>query len=179
MPVVPCHPVFQDLGRAAPTDDQGVPCRMSLSNPVPDLHSLSLTVTTPGRNCSFTVTALDAGGDRTQCTRTGGEGTGGTGGPEPGPVDGGGTKRGGDVFTCVLDNLEPGAAHQLQVQSGSDQEAANLTLHTRKCYPGTGPPTACGHTQFGPSWVLSVKFRGHSAVFLVAGSTDTCTQTRV
>uniref|UniRef100_A0A669E461 protein-tyrosine-phosphatase n=1 Tax=Oreochromis niloticus TaxID=8128 RepID=A0A669E461_ORENI len=36
-----------------------------------------------------------------------------------------------EVFTCVLDHLEPGTAYQLQVQSKTDQESANITAHTK------------------------------------------------
>lgn len=124
-----------------------------MSDPISSLDSLSLTVSTPGQNCSFTVKSLDGGADSTECRR----GKGGKElqsnkigrqkrGAEKVEVvtlanylgnnhlgdDDGGSKHGGGVFTCVLHHLEPGTAYELHIQSHSDEEAANLTLHTRK-----------------------------------------------
>lgn len=113
----------QDVSAAAPADAQTDPCSITLSDPVPGLDSVSLTVATPGHNCSFTLTSLDAGGDGTECTRRkGGEGETG--------VEDGGSEEGGEVFTCRLDQLEPGTSHQLQIESQTDGEAANITLQT-------------------------------------------------
>ncbi|KAM8907881.1 receptor-type tyrosine-protein phosphatase beta isoform 2-T2 [Spinachia spinachia] len=127
-------------GSAPPASDR---CRISVSEPASRVDSISLTVSTPGRNCSFAVTSQDA--DAVECKRRGavGEGkeTNQTVGRERGEeerMDGnltgvqhGGNNEGGGVFTCVLDHLEPGTAHKLEIRSLRDQEAANVTLHTQ------------------------------------------------
>ncbi|XP_071358244.1 receptor-type tyrosine-protein phosphatase beta-like [Trachinotus anak] len=147
--------LLQDVSSAAPTD-QPVPCSISVSEPVSSLDSISLTVHTPGRDCSFIVTSLDSGADHAECRRKrrgdeeletneiggrerGEEGARGrqeeTGANSLGTNqlggEDGGSKGVEDVFTCVLDHLEPGTAYQLQVQSQKDNETENLTLHTR------------------------------------------------
>uniref|UniRef100_A0A3Q3J1B7 protein-tyrosine-phosphatase n=1 Tax=Monopterus albus TaxID=43700 RepID=A0A3Q3J1B7_MONAL len=61
----------QDVSSAAPTEDQSVPCSISVSEPVSSVDSISLTVTTPGQNCSFTVMSLDTGADGAKCRRRG------------------------------------------------------------------------------------------------------------
>lgn len=140
-----CFP-RQDLSRAAPTEGQSIPCSISVSEPVSGLDSISLTVNTTGQNCSFTVTSPDAGGDSGECRRRDEEiqtneirGAKEVKEVEMGAnyletnqlgVEDGGNKEVGDVFTCVLDHLEPGTAYQLLVQSRRDEETANLTLHT-------------------------------------------------
>lgn len=40
------------------------------------------------------------------------------------------TKDGGEVFTCSLGQLEPGMSYRLQIESQTDDEAANITLQT-------------------------------------------------
>lgn len=97
-----------------------VPCTISVSDPVSGLDSLSLTVTTPGQNCSFTLTSPDAGGDGTACRRPGVE------------EAEGGSEEGGDTFICTLDQLEAGTSYELQIESQSDEETANITLQTSK-----------------------------------------------
>lgn len=143
----------QDLSSAAPTEDQAVPCSISVSEPVSGLDSISLTVNTPGQDCSFTLTSPDAGADGAKCRRRrsgdeeietneiGGRrrreeeevrkeiAAKGLGTNQLG-VEDGGSKEVGDVFTCVLDQLEPGTTYELQVQSQRDEETANLTLPT-------------------------------------------------
>uniref|UniRef100_A0A3B4UK47 protein-tyrosine-phosphatase n=1 Tax=Seriola dumerili TaxID=41447 RepID=A0A3B4UK47_SERDU len=42
---------------------------ISASDPVSGLDSISLTVHTPGRDCSFAVTSLDSGADNAECKR--------------------------------------------------------------------------------------------------------------
>lgn len=99
------------------SDDQQ-PCSVSLLRSASGLASISLTVATSGQNCSFNVTSVDAEAESTECRRTGAE--------RP-------DLQAGGVFTCVLEHLEPGTAYELQVQSQTDNESLNLTLHTRKC----------------------------------------------
>ncbi|XP_056223519.1 receptor-type tyrosine-protein phosphatase beta-like [Seriola aureovittata] len=146
--------LLQDVSRAAPTEHQSASCSISASDPVSGLDSISLTVHTPGRDCSFAVTSLDSGADNAECKRRrrGDEEleTNEIGGRERGEeeeeeeetganslgtnqlgVEDGGNEGVGDVFTCVLDHLEPGTAHQLQVRSQTDEETLNVTLHTR------------------------------------------------
>ncbi|GLD48179.1 receptor-type tyrosine-protein phosphatase beta-like protein, partial [Lates japonicus] len=150
--------LLQDVSSAAPTEDQSVPCSITVSEPVSSLDSISLTVNTPGRDCSFILTSLDAGADNAECRRSsrGDEEleTNEIGGREQAEeevkerqekekrganylgtnqlgVEEGGDEGVEDVFTCVLDHLEPGTAYQLQVQSQKDEETTNLTLHTR------------------------------------------------
>lgn len=150
--------LLQVLSSAAPAENQSVSCSISVSEPASGLDSISLTVNTPGQNCSFNLTALDAGGDGAKCRRRrrGDEEieTNEIGGREQGEereeakeetganylvtnklgVEDGGNKEGGDVFTCVLDQLEPGTSYQLQVQSQRDQETANVTANTSKTF---------------------------------------------
>ena len=146
--------MFQDVSSAAPTEARPVTCNISISDPVSELDSISLTVSTPGPDCSFTLSAPDSGGDGSECrrrTRAGEEEieTNEIGGKERGEEEeqeeetgvnylgtnqlgeeDRGDKETGGVFTCVLDHLEPGTTYQLQVQSHGDQETANITLHT-------------------------------------------------
>ncbi|XP_056131706.1 receptor-type tyrosine-protein phosphatase beta-like [Lampris incognitus] len=73
------------LTSASPADQQDNPCSISVSDPVSNQDSVSVSVTTPGRGCSFSVTLPDAGGDGTLCNRRAGEGQEGeneTGGKE-------------------------------------------------------------------------------------------------
>lgn len=136
----------QDVSSAAPTDAPSIPCSISVSDPVSGLDSISLTVITPGHNCSFTVTSPDAGGDDAECRRGGGEeietneiGAERERGEEEVKEEMGanylgtnetGVEDGGEVFICALDQLEAGTSYQLQIQSQRDEEAANVTLHT-------------------------------------------------
>lgn len=149
----------QDLSAAAPSQGRSLSCNISVSDPVSGLDSISLTVFTPGRDCLFTLTSADAGGDSGECRRRGGGGDeeietneiGGRGrgedvevevetvetaanylGTNQLGVEDEGIKEAGEVFTCVLEHLEPGTAYQLQVQSRSGEEATNITLHTSK-----------------------------------------------
>ncbi|XP_058481071.1 receptor-type tyrosine-protein phosphatase beta [Solea solea] len=156
--LLPLLLLLQDVSSAAPAGNQTAPCSISLSEPVSHLDSVSLTVNTTGQNCSFIVTSLDAGADYAECRRRRKWdeefGTNDIGGGGPGEEvkvgmgsdylvtnqsveDGGNTTAGEEeveveeVFTCVLDQLEPGTAYQLQVHSLTDGESANITLHTR------------------------------------------------
>ncbi|XP_041636404.1 receptor-type tyrosine-protein phosphatase beta [Cheilinus undulatus] len=151
--------LLQDFIRAAPTANQSLPCSISVSEHIPALDSISLTISTPGHDCSFTVTSLDTGADGAECRRrksrrrrSAEEETETNEIPvsEPGEEEvkeekkqgdyletnklgeeDGGNKEAGGVFTCVLDHLEPGTAYLLQVKSQKDEETANITLHTR------------------------------------------------
>ncbi|XP_041819608.1 receptor-type tyrosine-protein phosphatase beta [Chelmon rostratus] len=156
-----------DLSSAAPADGQTLPCSVSVSEPVSGLDSLSLTVNTPGRDCSFTLTSPDAGGDGAECRRRrrGGEEI------ETNEIGGGGVEEevkveigsnylgsnqlgaeGGDVFTCLLDHLEPGTTYQLQIQSQSDAETANITLHTKPSAVSGLALTSRTCSSLGLSW---------------------------
>lgn len=135
------------------TAEASSPCSVSLSEPASSLDSISLTVSTPGQGCSFTVTSADT--DATECRRReeletnevgsrrqgegevvegkveGGSGSNLLGTNQPGIQDQGNTGT-SEVFTCVLAHLEPGTAYHLQVQSKRDEESANITVHTSK-----------------------------------------------
>ncbi|XP_070847690.1 receptor-type tyrosine-protein phosphatase beta [Chaetodon trifascialis] len=161
-----------DLSSAAPAEGSSVPCSVSVSEPVSGLDSVSLTVVTPGRDCAFTLTSPDAGGDGAECRRRrgggedvetneireGGEeevkvdvGTNYLGSNQLGVEDGGNVE-GGGVFTCVLDHLEPGTTYQLQVQSQSDEETANITLQTRPSAVSGLALTSRTCSSLGLSW---------------------------
>ncbi|XP_038563697.1 receptor-type tyrosine-protein phosphatase beta [Micropterus salmoides] len=160
--------LLRDLSRAAPTEGQSIPCSISVSEPVSGLDSISLTVNTTGQNCSFTVTSPDAGGDSGECRRRDEEiqtneirGAKEVKEVEMGAnyletnqlgVEDGGNKEVGDVFTCVLDHLEPGTAYQLLVQSRRDEETANLTLHTRPSAVSGLAVTSRTSSSLGLSW---------------------------
>ncbi|AWO98279.1 putative receptor-type tyrosine-protein phosphatase beta [Scophthalmus maximus] len=148
--------LLQDVTSAAAAQNQSVPCRISVSEPASGLDSVSLTVNTPGRNCSFVLTPLDAGVDHGECLgrRRGDEEpeTREIGGREEEEVkevkeeeeeegsnylgtdqlaaEDAGNKSAGEAFTCVLRHLEPGTSYELQVRSQTDEEAANVTVHT-------------------------------------------------
>ncbi|KAM8739685.1 receptor-type tyrosine-protein phosphatase beta [Acanthopagrus schlegelii] len=164
------------LSSAAPTENQSISCSISVSEPASGLDSISLTVNTPGHDCSFTLTALDAGGDGAECRRRrrGDEEmeTNEIGGREQGEereeakvetggnylgtnqlgVEDGGNKEGGDVFTCVLDQLEPGTWYQLQVRSQRDEETANITVNTKPSVVSGLAVTSRTSTSLGLSW---------------------------
>ncbi|KAM9846095.1 receptor-type tyrosine-protein phosphatase beta [Aulostomus maculatus] len=141
-----------DAGRSAPTELPLVPCSISVSESASSLDSLSLTVRTPGQNCSFIVMSSDTGADGAQCQKRRGRGDDELETNEIARVElregderefvanlgtnmqegkDGGNQQGAGIYTCVLHQLEPGTAYQLQVASQSDEEAVNLTLHTR------------------------------------------------
>uniref|UniRef100_A0A8P4GG41 protein-tyrosine-phosphatase n=1 Tax=Dicentrarchus labrax TaxID=13489 RepID=A0A8P4GG41_DICLA len=165
--------LLRELSSAAPTEGQTITCNISVTKPESGLDSVSLTVNTPGLNCSFTLTSPDAGGDG-ECSRRGDEEvieTNEIGGRERGEeeevkeetganyletnqlgVEGGGSKEAGDVFTCVLDHLEPGTAYELQVRSQRDEETANITLHTRPSAVSGLAVTSRTSSSLGLSW---------------------------
>ncbi|XP_059181909.1 receptor-type tyrosine-protein phosphatase beta-like [Centropristis striata] len=145
-----------DLSAAAPTEALNASCSISVSGTESNMDSVSLTVSTPGTHCSFSVSSPDTGAEGAECRRRGGGGgeeveTNEIGGGEEKEVkkeekgaDFLGTnqlgeeeedeerrKEVGGVFTCLLDQLEPGTSYQLQVQSKTDQESQNISLHTR------------------------------------------------
>lgn len=117
------------------------PCSLWVSDPVYGLDSISLTIRTPGRGCSFTLTQPDEGGDAIECRSKGGgrreENSDIRAGGEEGEVARVETRAGGkdseegeEVFTCVLDQPEAGTSHLLHIRSQTDEETANVTLHT-------------------------------------------------
>lgn len=117
--------LLQVVSSAAPTEHpaSSAPCSISVSGSASGPNSISLTLTTAGLNCSFSVASPDVGTDASECRRV-----------TERELQGNETERprsaGGGVFTCALDHLEPGAAYLLQVQSQTDDESANVTLHT-------------------------------------------------
>ncbi|XP_008399067.1 receptor-type tyrosine-protein phosphatase beta isoform X2 [Poecilia reticulata] len=119
--------LLQVVSSAAPTEHPAAsaPCSISVSGSVSGPNSVSLTLTTAGLNCSFSVASPDVGADASECRRV----------PERNKTERNETERprgaAGGVFTCTLDHLEPGAAYLLQVRSQTDDESANATLHTR------------------------------------------------
>lgn len=137
----------QDVSCQALTEAPPLACGISVSDFVSTLDSVSLTVVTPGHNCSFTLTSPDAGGDGAECRRGGGgkainteTGEGRKRGEELkiyvandtlGVEDGRG-EVGGDIFICTLDQLEAGTSYELQVQSQRDEAVANITVCTSK-----------------------------------------------
>lgn len=110
--------------RAAPPEDHAAAsCSISVSDAVSSLDSVSVSVSTSGLNCSFNLT--DSRGDGAECVRIQGE-------EEERRNRTDGSSR--TAFLCVLDHLEPGTSHLLQVRSQTDGESANVTVNTRKCW---------------------------------------------
>ncbi|XP_029901748.1 receptor-type tyrosine-protein phosphatase beta-like isoform X2 [Myripristis murdjan] len=185
-----------DVIVAAPSEEPSPPCNVSVSAVSSRLDSISVTLSTPGRRCAFSVMSPDAGTEAAQCTAGGGGrgGGGGGGGEELGTneiagkelgeeetrggqeetgghdlgtneVEGGedagnegaggedGGKEGaGGVFTCVLEHLEPGTAYQLHISSQSDQQGANLTLHTTPSAVSGLAVTSSSNSSLTLSW---------------------------
>ncbi|KAM9335025.1 receptor-type tyrosine-protein phosphatase beta [Symphorus nematophorus] len=168
--------LLRDASRAAPTDAQSTSCSISVSEAASGLDSVSLTVRTPGHNCSFTLTAADAAGDAAECRRRRRKGDeaietneigGGSevkveekeedrGGADLGTnqlgVEDGGHKETGDVFTCELGQLEPGSVYLLQVRSQGDNETANVTLQTMPSAVSGLLLTSRTSSSLGVSW---------------------------
>ncbi|XP_034535170.1 receptor-type tyrosine-protein phosphatase beta-like, partial [Notolabrus celidotus] len=168
--------LLQDLSRAAPAESQSAPCSISVSEPESNLDSISLTINTPGHDCSFTLTSPDTGADGAECknriTTSGHEEVetneikekehteeevkeekeGNYLGTNQLGVEDGGNKEAGGVFTCVLDHLEPGTAYLLQVQSQKDEETINITVHTRPSAVSGLSVTSRTGSSLGLSW---------------------------
>lgn len=137
----PLYP-HQGVASVPTTHTPTTPCSLWVSDPVSGLDSISLTIRTPGRGCSFTLTLPDEGGDTIECKSKGGGGgrekrsdirAGGEEDEVARVETGAGGKdseEGEEVFTCVLDHLEAGTSHLLHIRSQTDEEAANVTLHT-------------------------------------------------
>ncbi|XP_023118290.2 receptor-type tyrosine-protein phosphatase beta [Amphiprion ocellaris] len=152
--------LLQDLVTAAPPDEfrSSSSCSFSLLEPEPDLDSVSVTLTTSGSGCSFVVSSPDATADETECRRR--------------REDEGedletneiredhlgtnqlveGTRKLTDVFTCLLDHLEPGTEYLLQVQSKTDDEAANVTVQTKPSAVLGLSVTSSTSSSLGLSW---------------------------
>ncbi|XP_015818255.3 receptor-type tyrosine-protein phosphatase beta [Nothobranchius furzeri] len=125
--------LLQGVAGAAPPEDS-VSCSFSVSEMASGLDSVSLTLTTPEQNCSFAA-ALDTGGDAVECRRRETNGTDDR--PEQNGwrpsrqlFDGGNSSE-AELFTCVLDHLEPGTSYQLQVWSQDHGQSGNVTVHTK------------------------------------------------
>ncbi|XP_034382394.1 receptor-type tyrosine-protein phosphatase beta [Cyclopterus lumpus] len=157
-----------DASGAAPTESTR--CSISVSEPVSGLDWVSLTVSTPGPDCSFNVSSQDGGADGAECRR---RRRGGDEEEEADDVRGrergeeeevkeeaddvrgrerGEEEEGGGVFTCVLDQLEPGTSYQLEIQSQRDQETANVTLHTKPSAVSGLSVTSRTSSSLGLSW---------------------------
>ena len=187
----------QDGIRAAPTQDQS-PCNISVSEPVSSLDSISLTVNTSGWNCSVLLTSPDAGGDHGECRRrehqqTNDTGAGGRGEAEDKVEEvgsnylgtnrsaGGGNETVEDVFTCVMDHLEPGTAYQLQVRSQRDEQTENVTVHTSEswiCFY-SNPPSSGSSAQAPQLRLLSSGSSAQAPQLLSSGSSAQGPQLRL
>ncbi|XP_038161140.1 receptor-type tyrosine-protein phosphatase beta isoform X2 [Cyprinodon tularosa] len=163
--------LLQVVSSAAPTEDPAasVPCSLSVSGSESALNSVSVTVSTPGHNCSFSVTSPEVGADVSECRRIPEwelwrnktveereEVRGATAAPTAqllllGGEEGGNSSR-AEVFTCRLDHLDPGTAYQLQVQSQTDNESANVTMHTRPSAVVGLAVTSRTYRSLGLSW---------------------------
>ncbi|CAJ1054300.1 receptor-type tyrosine-protein phosphatase beta-like [Xyrichtys novacula] len=168
--------LLQDPCRAAPAVNQSLPCSISVSGTESSLDSISLTVSTPGHTCSFSVSSPDGGADGAECQKRlktdGHEATetneikekergeekekeeegGDSLGTNQLGVEDRGDNETGSVFTCVLDHLEPGTAYLLQVQSQRDEETANVTVHTRPSAVSDLSVTSRTSSSLGLSW---------------------------
>ncbi|XP_078138474.1 LOW QUALITY PROTEIN: receptor-type tyrosine-protein phosphatase beta-like [Centroberyx gerrardi] len=92
--------LFLYWSSAAPAERLSPPCSASVSDPVSRPDSIRLTLTTPGRDCSFSIASPDAGAEGTPCRRGGGGeeeegGAEGVGGEELGTNEVGGGELGG------------------------------------------------------------------------------------
>lgn len=108
----------QGLTSVVPAHSQSSPCSIRTSDEVSGLDSVSVVVRTPGRGCNFTLSSSDTGGEGSECRKEE---------EERGLEEGG-----EEVFTCMLDHLEAGTRYLLLISSQTDQEEANITLHTSK-----------------------------------------------
>lgn len=111
--------IQQGLANVAPTLPQSSSCSIRTSDGVSDLDSVSVVVSTPGRGCNFTLSSPGTGGEDSECRRKEEEEREGEEGGE-------------EVFICRLDHLEAGTSYLLLISSQTDQEEANVTLHTSK-----------------------------------------------
>lgn len=141
------------MSSAALTQAPPLPCNISVSELTPGRDSVSLEVTTPGRNCSFLLIPLDGGGDVGECRRTGAAAGGRErGGPEEAEGATGGGRLGsvgeeGGVFLCGMDGLEAGTSYQLQIRSQTDDQEVNVTMATSK-----SQPDGDGAFKMAPNW---------------------------
>lgn len=115
--------IQQGLGSVAPAHTQSSPCSIRTSDEVSGLDSVSVVVSTPGQGCNFTLSSPGTGGEGRECTKE--------------EKERGVEEKGIEVFTCTLDLLDPGTSYLLLISSQTDQEEANVTLHTSKSI-GTG-----------------------------------------
>lgn len=132
--------ILQGLGNVAPALLQSSPCSIRTSDGVSGLDSVSVVVSTPGRGCNFTLSSPGTGGEGSECMKEDKEREGEDGGEE--------------VFTCMLDHLEAGTSYLLLISSQTDQEEANVTLHTSKSTCSSlhqSRPVGTGGGQLSPS----------------------------
>lgn len=109
--------IQQGFGSIIPAHSQSSPCSIRTSDGVSGLDFVSVVVSTPGQGCNFTLSSSDTGGEGSECRKE--EKERGEEGRE-------------EVFTCMLDELEAGTSYPLLISSQTDQEEANITLHTSK-----------------------------------------------
>lgn len=122
--------IHQGAGTVAPAQAQSSPCNITTSDGVSGLDSVSVVVSTPGRGCNFTLSSPGTGGEGRECRK---------GGSGEGDEEGEGEEEGEEVFTCALDHLEAGTSYLLLISSQTDQEEANITLHTSKSTSTSSP----------------------------------------
>lgn len=123
-------------------------CVFNVSKQDSHLDHISLTLTTTGPDCSFTISSPEADTDSNECKKTTEDSRTETNQINSGLTDikneelkhehlptnelevNNGGNNGKVVFTCRLRHLEPGTAYQLQVHSQRDAMMHNLTIHT-------------------------------------------------
>ncbi|XP_068162666.1 receptor-type tyrosine-protein phosphatase beta [Antennarius striatus] len=137
------------LGVEAMADVPIMLCSVSGCEAVPGVNTVLLTITTAGGNCSFTLTSPEAGGDDVACRRGGDDWTGAN---ATAAGEGLGNQEVGQVFTCVLEHLEPGTSYRLLVQSQTDGETANITVHTKPSAVSGLALTSRTSDSLGLSW---------------------------
>lgn len=111
--------IQQGLGSIAPAHAQSSPCCIRTSDGFSGLDSVSVVVSTPGQGCNFTLSSPGTEGEGRECNKDEKEREGDEG-------------EGIEVFNCTLDLLDPGTSYLLLISSQTDQEKANVTLHTSK-----------------------------------------------
>lgn len=135
--------LLQDVSGVALTQAPPLACSIAVSDLSPGRDSVSLKVSTPGQNCSFTLVSLDSGEDGSECRRRTGGAEITAGGREEEEEEVGGDHLGGGVllqersavFTCLMDHLEAGTSYQLQIRSQNHQHVLNVTMATSKSQP--------------------------------------------
>uniref|UniRef100_A0A8C7PJW9 protein-tyrosine-phosphatase n=1 Tax=Oncorhynchus mykiss TaxID=8022 RepID=A0A8C7PJW9_ONCMY len=106
-------------------------CSVNVTEADSGLESITLRLTTEGQQCHFTVLSVDSSSVVTHCVE------------EP---------KENDTFQCQVVSLEPGTSYALQIMSTTDEQRANVTLHT-------SPSTVSGLQVSGTSDSLGVSWQ--------------------